>query len=172
MGHESLKQYFHKQYDEYADALFRFCFFKVNNRDKALDITQEVFMRFWDKIQGGEHVNNPRAFLYKVARNLIIDWYRKKKDDSLDALKEDGLEIADDSRTPMPMSTEEGAEIQRILAIIQGLDDGDRDVLIMRYVEGLPPKEIAEILGESANAVSVRINRAIKKVQEKAMQYE
>ena len=55
--------------------------------------------------------------------------------------------------------------MREILTVVGQLDEDARDALILRYVEGFTPKEIAALSGESANAVSVRINRAIKKVQ-------
>jgi DNA-directed RNA polymerase specialized sigma24 family protein len=66
-------------YDEMADQLFRHCFFKLSNRELALDLVQETFSRTWEYISSGKEVNNIKGFLFKVANNLIIDEYRKKK---------------------------------------------------------------------------------------------
>ena len=59
------------------------------------------------------------------------------------------------------------AEYQEVLDTIKDLEEKDREVLMLKYVEGLDPKDIAEILNETANAISVRLNRATKRLQQK-----
>jgi RNA polymerase sigma-70 factor (ECF subfamily) len=162
MQHETLQNQFLSAFDAYNDAIFRFCALKVSTREVAQDITQEVFMRYWQSLRKGEALQNERAFLYTIARHLVIDWYRKKKDSSLDVLTEAGIDFAGDNSK----SITDQAEVQEVLAVIQKLEEGDREVLLLRFVEGFSPKEIAEVLEESANVVSVRIHRALKKVQE------
>lgn len=150
-------------YDEMADQLFRHCFFKVSNRELALDLVQETFARTWEYLAAGKEVNNVKGFLFKVANNLIIDEYRKKKVVSLETLQEQSgfdAPVQDHKKTIF------NVEVDTILQHINKLDDKYREVIIMRYVNDYSPKEIAKILGESENAVSVRINRGIKKVQE------
>ena len=162
MDHEENKEQFIAVYDRYADDLFRFCILKVSSRVVAEDLTQEVFMRFWQQVRGGAEIDNERALLYTIARNLVIDWYRKKKEQSLDVMTEAGFEFAsDDYRT-----IEQHAEVREVLDVVRDLDEPSREALTLRFVDGLSPKDIAEITGETANAVSVRINRALKKVQD------
>jgi len=161
MDQSTLKAGFLRAYDTYADDIYRFCAMKVSNRELAEDLTQEVFMRYWQTVRDGEKLKNDRAYLYTLARNLIIDWYRKKKESSLDALTEQGIDFGTEDHKKI----EQSAEVKEVLAVIGQLDDDARDALLLRFVEGFTPKEIAAISGESANAVSVRINRAIKKVQ-------
>jgi RNA polymerase sigma-70 factor (ECF subfamily) len=119
-------------------------------------------MRYWQTLRKGEKLKNERAYLYTLARNLIIDWYRKKKESSLDALTESGVDFTGDGLH----SVTDKAEVAEVLAMIQALDDESREVLLLRYVEGFSPKEIADQLREPPNTVSVRIHRALKKVQE------
>ncbi len=162
MDQEQAKTYFLSIYDKHADEIFRFCVMKVSNKEKAEDLTQEAFMRYWQNLRKGEPIRNDRAFLYTLARNLIIDWYRKKKESSLDVIQEAGIDFAGEGREDV----EQAAQMNEVLAIINQLDEASRDVILLRYVEGWTPQQIAELNGESANAVSVRLNRAIKKVQE------
>ncbi|MES2437339.1 MAG: sigma-70 family RNA polymerase sigma factor [Patescibacteria group bacterium] len=154
---------FIKLYDEMADQLFRHCFFKVSNRELALDLVQETFARTWEYLSSGKEVNNIKGFLFKVANNMIIDEYRKKKVVSLEALQEaSGFDapVQDHKKTIF------NVEVDTMLSHINKLDDKYKEVILMRYVKDYSPKEIASMLGESENAVSVRINRGIKKVQE------
>jgi RNA polymerase sigma factor (sigma-70 family) len=77
---------FVKLYDELADKLFRHCYFRVFNRERAKDLMQETFMRVWKYCNEGHEVKNLKSFLYKVANNLIIDESRKKKELYLEEL--------------------------------------------------------------------------------------
>ncbi len=152
---------FIKSYEEFADAIFRHCFFRVSNRETALDLTQETFTKTWDYIFSGKEVDDIRSFLYKVAGNLIIDHYRKKKSTSLDFLQEGGFDLRDDTHEKI----QDFSEGQEILRAVEKLDDNHRTVIVMRFVEGFTPKEIASILEVTENVVSVRINRGLKKVR-------
>jgi RNA polymerase sigma-70 factor (ECF subfamily) len=160
--HQRAQDSFMKAYDQYADGIYRFCAMKVSNRELAHDLTQEVFMRYWQSMRKEAVVENERAFLYTLARNLVIDWYRKKKETSLDELAEAGIEFGSNDHKQITVS----AEAQMVLAAIDKIDEASREVLLLRFVEGFTPKDIAEMTGESANAISVRLNRAVKKVQE------
>ncbi len=162
MDQDETKAYFLQIHDTYADDIYRFCLLKVSNRELAQDLTQEVFTRFWQALREGTVMRSERALLYTVARNLVIDWYRKKKESSLDVLTEQGSEFMGDSAQDVTRL----AEMEEALRVVNTLDDASKEALLMRFVEGLSPKEIATLTGESANAVSVRLNRAMKKVRQ------
>ena len=72
------KKEFGKIYDKNINQIYRFVFLKVSSREKAEDLTSEVFTRGWNRFKDGKKIDNVRAFLYRVARNLIIDHYREK----------------------------------------------------------------------------------------------
>ena len=76
---DNLIKKFELIYRDKSDNIFRFCLIKVSDRDQALDITQETFLRLWQSLQSKEEIRNEKAFLFTIARRLIIDWYRKKK---------------------------------------------------------------------------------------------
>lgn len=161
MDQDETKAYFLQIYDAYADDIFRFCYLKVSSRELAQDLTQETFTRFWQALREGTVMRSDRALLYTVARNLVIDWYRKKKESSLDTLLEYGTEFTGEKAADVTRE----AEMNEALRVVSELDEASREALTLRFVEGLSPKEIADLSGESANAVSVRINRAMKKVR-------
>ncbi len=161
MDQDDTKAYFLQIYDAYADDIFRFCYLKVSNRELAEDLSQETFTRFWQAVREGTVMRSERALLYTIARNLVIDWYRKKKESSLDVLTEAGLEFKGEGAEEVTRE----AEMQEALRVIEDLDDASREALLLRFVEGLAPQEIARLSGESANVISVRLNRAMKKVR-------
>lgn len=148
-------------YDAYADAIFRHCYFRVFDRERARDLMQEAFMRTWEYVAKGKEVKNIRAFLYKVANNLIIDHSRKKKEFSLDELREKGFEPGFDNKDKLQASIDG----QAIFVALEKLDKKYRDVIFMRYVDEFSPKEIAAALGERENVISVRIHRGLKQLR-------
>lgn len=162
MDQDNQEKIFIESFSEYGDAIFRFCMMKVSNVELAEDMTQEVFTRYWQYVRDGKTMTNTRSFLYTIANNMAKDWYKKKKSYSLDEKMEYGVMLKDNSAGPDIM-----AEYQEVLETIKDLEEKDREVLMLKYVEGLDPKDIAEILNETANAISVRLNRATKRLQQK-----
>ena len=161
-------------YDKESDAIFRFCLIRVSDREQALDITQETFLRFWQNLVASKKIRNNRAFIFTIAHHLIIDWYRKKKSipfkdmsnpDSEENEKETPYDPPDDTTEESTMITAEG---RYFMGKINELTPSNRDSVYLRFVEDLSPTEIAEILGISTNAVSVRINRGLLELKEKA----
>lgn len=152
-------------YNQESDALFRFCVLRVSDREKALDLTQEAFTRLWGYISRGKLVENPRALLYKVARNLIIDWYRRIKSVSLESLTNDDDREFDPQDEKATLDIEIGADAKHVLSMLDHLGPLYREVIYFRYVEDLSPKDIAEILGLNANIVSIRITRGMEELR-------
>ena len=162
---ENISDIFKRIYEEQSDGIFRFCLVRVSNREQALDLTQETFLRFWNTLQKGEKIENNRAFLFTVTRRLIIDWYRKKKSVSLDSMMDDEnmpFDLPDEKSINI---TEFGAEGRFLLEKINDLPPTYRDPVYLRYVEDLSPKEIGNILYISENAASVRINRGLEELR-------
>lgn len=160
---------FETLYADQSDALFRFCALRVSDRQQALDIVQETFLRLWQTLQQGKEVENGRAFLFTVAHRLIIDWYRKKKSVSLDAMmnRTDGThyDVPDESSVG---KVEIGAEGRHLIEKLHELPQSYRHALYLRFVEDLSPIEIGKVLGISANAASVRLRRGILELRKKA----
>lgn len=164
-----IKNQFIALYNEESDSIFRFCLLRTSDRDVALDLMQDTFLRFWDAFsQGKQRIQNKKAFLFAIARNGIIDWYRKKKSLSLDALAEDAevnVEVFMDRSTGDREDIEMGHEARFLLEKIREIDTRYQQAVYLRYVEDLGPKEIAEVLGESVNIVSVHIYRGLKQLK-------
>ncbi len=147
---------FLKAYEDLADSVFRHCYFRLSDREKAKDLAQETFKRFWECL-GKEKIENTKAFVFRIANNLIIDSYRKKKEESLDALAEGGFDVRSDDHEAI-LNSVMGREL---MSMLDQLSDTYRDLIVMRYIDDLPIYEIASITGLSENAVSVRIHRGL-----------
>ncbi len=148
-------------YDEHADALFRHCLIRIRDREIAKDLVQETFSRAWTYLAQGKTIDYMRAFLYRVANNLIVDTVRRKRSSSLDAL------IEDDGFEPKDETAKDPAEVpqtREAVALLKSLDDIYRVAITMRFIDEMTPKEIARELGVSENVVSVRIHRGIDRL--------
>lgn len=157
------EQAFEQAFTEYSDAIFRHCYFHMYNRERAREIMQEAYMKTWEYISQGKDIDNVRAFLYRVATNLVYNEGRRKPVASLDELQEAGFDPGEDD----PVLQKDIVERERVIAILREIDEPYRAVISMRFIEELSPSEIAEILDETPNAISVRINRGLKQLRSK-----
>ena len=163
---ESAEKAFIAVYHEESDAIFRFCITRVSDRDQAIDITQETFTRLWQAFLKDTVMVNRRAFIFTIAHHLIIDWYRKKKSISLESLaREDSSEGYEPPNETARQDLELETEGRYILDKIHQLGPSYRHAVYLRFVEGFSPPEIAEVLGISANAASVRVSRGIEELR-------
>ncbi|OHB18551.1 MAG: hypothetical protein A2854_00260 [Parcubacteria group bacterium RIFCSPHIGHO2_01_FULL_56_18] len=154
----------------YSDPLFRHAFFRLSNRDRALELTQETFLKAWDYVYGGGEVQQFKSFLYRILNNLIIDEYHKSKQSSLDELLEsDTGDLEAKMSEGSVRETEEGLDEQGLLETIRvripELPDLYREAVTMRYIDGFTPKEIAGMIGVTENVVSVRLHRGVIKLK-------
>lgn len=157
------KEIFFEAYDLYADAIYRHCFFRVYSKERAEELVQDTFLKTWEYLEQGKSVENIRAFLYRVANNLVIDHSRKKKEQSVEAM------IATDEHWE-PAYDERGKIEIRVLfrdvaGIMEQLQPEDKEVIMMRYLDELEPREIADLLAITPNAASVRLNRALERLR-------
>lgn len=152
---------FMRWYEELSDALFRHCYFRVFERERAKDLVQEAFTRTWDYTRSGRTIDNPRAFLYRVLNNLIIDESRKHRPLSLEALSEEGFDPGEDTREHLV----DRMQVREVLSVLEGLGEEQKRLIVMRHVDGFGPKEIAEAIGSRENVVSVRLHRAVKQLR-------
>jgi RNA polymerase sigma-70 factor, ECF subfamily len=163
LGLKKKKQEYLSAYDAYADALFRHCYFRLYDREAAKDAVQDTFVHTWEYISTGHTVDNMRAFLYRVANNIVIDRTRKPISVSLDNLHEKGFDLQDEG---IGARVEDIISGREVIKILDKLEDPHKTVVIMRYIDNLMPREIALILGETENIISVRIHRAVRKARE------
>lgn len=155
---------FLRAYEAYADAIFRFCYFRLYDRERASELMQETFLKAWDYLSRTEKkVENLRAFLYKIATNLVIDEsrQRKKRTVSLEDLHEQGFDPGEDLTGDMKAMIDH----QAVLLALDSLDDKYKEAVKMRYVDDLAVKEIAHLLNDNENNVSVKIHRGLKQLR-------
>lgn len=143
--------------EEQYDRIYRYCYFRLRSRQAAEDITQETFLRYLEKYQGtaGEQA---LRYLYTVARNLCVDEYRRRckeqwRDEPLDETVRE--------------NPEEGfltsLAVRRAVA---SLEEGEQELLLLRYVNEVPILTLAQLLGISRFAVYRKLIAVTKKFRE------
>lgn len=166
---------FLKAFDDYSDALFRHATLRISDRERAIDIVHDTFAKVWSYVRNGHQVEQFRPFLYKVLNNLIVDEYRKTKEASLEALFEiDGVdegtfeELSENTAEALA-ATLDG---KKAFTVLEELPDVYREVIVLRFVDELGPKEIGELIEENENVVSVRLFRGLKLLRQKITEKE
>ncbi|MDQ3018652.1 MAG: RNA polymerase sigma factor, partial [bacterium] len=129
----AIEQEFLEAYEQYADAIYRHCLFRVYKPEKAEDFMQETFMKTWVYISKGNEIENIKAFLYRVANNLIIDYSRKKKEDSLEVLIEAHPDF-EPSANPIPQLETEML-LEQALQKMKQLPKDMQEILTLRYID-------------------------------------
>ena len=142
--------------EQYYDAIYRYCFLRLNDRHAAEDLTQETFLRFLEASEYRD-MGKPLAFLYTIARNLCIDHIRRysNRADKSSPLEDPGI---------FPSPSCEGALVDS-LALAQALsmlDSADREIICLRYLNELPVSDIGKVLNLSRFSVRRRLNRSLK----------
>jgi RNA polymerase sigma-70 factor (ECF subfamily) len=160
---EFKKQFFSNIYDENIDKLYRFVYFKVGSEDIAKDISSEVFTKLWNQIYLDKEIKNPSGFLFKTARNMLVDHYRNK-DKNLARLDNVAFMIKDDNQDieRKVIMDEEMARIQKAMS---QLKDEYHQAVFMYYVEGEPISEVAKCLNKNNNNARVIIHRGMKQLK-------
>ena len=146
------------------DRLLRFIRTRVPNEDDAQDILQDVFWQLIDAYRGLETIERVTAWLFQVARNKIVDRYRRNKREAPHrpaAEREDGTSInledflPDFSESPEELHLRD-AIWQEIELALEELPPMQREVFVWHELEGLSFREISELTGETENALRLR----------------
>jgi RNA polymerase sigma-70 factor (ECF subfamily) len=156
-------------FDMYSDRMFRLAAGMLGSEDEAEDIVQDVFLRFFEKLDAFEGRSQVGTWLYRAVHNASVDRLRRRRptlalsdepeSEEGEATLADGLVLADWSQAPE--SFFDGAEAQAQLNVAVGRLSGSlRAVFLLRDVEGLSTEETAGVLDISISAAKVRLHRA------------
>ncbi len=115
----------------------------------------KFFKTNWPRLE------NPVGYLYKICRNIIIDYYRKTKHEfSLEKLQDAGIEME------TYQNHEEKMLVEQILKEVNGLPEEQKEVLLMQYVQDLDNKTISQVIGKSESAVKSLAHRGLETLRE------
>lgn len=161
------KEAFLKAYDAYAEDIYRFLYYKVGNQDEAKDLASATFVKAWSVVREGklkdeEDYKTLRAFLYRIARNQAIDYYRQKKAVNMSELANDKGESPDwQDESQDPQALDNAIDAELVLMKLKRLKSEYQNVLVLYYINELSVAEIAQILDKSKGNVRVLIYRAL-----------
>lgn len=150
-------------YDHYQPKIYRFVLIKIGKREDAEDITHQVFLNAWQNISNYKDQGFPfSSWLYRIAKNQVIDRYRTKKQDV-------GLENVDYERfidfAIDEKNLETKIQLEGVMKAIGNLKQDYQDIIIMRFIEDLSIKEVASAVEKSEGAVKLMQHRAIKELK-------
>jgi len=152
-------------YDRYNEQVFRYVWARIYDRNSAEDLTGEVFVRMVANIPKYRPTSTPfLAWLYRIAHNLVIDYYRKEENkrelhlDQVDQLLVDTNNPAD--------ATEDKMFYNRLKNALSEINPTWQEVITLRFLMGMSLQEVAMTLGKSVGAVKVAQHRGLKELRE------
>lgn len=167
--HNCDKETFVAVYDANVKDIYRFVYFKVGNREEADDLTSMIFLKAWNHVQEKtlEDANTLRALLYKIARNVIIDYYRENNNKQKLSLDDENnpLDLRDEAPSPAELFDNKN-DYELIRRQLPLLKEEYREIIIMRFVSDLSIEEIADITGKKKGNIRVLLHRALNALRE------
>jgi RNA polymerase sigma-70 factor (ECF subfamily) len=163
---EARRAAFDALYQRYNREVWALAYTRWMDADIALDIMQEAFLRLWRQWEAGEDIQNPRAWLVRVARNLAEDHVKSafRRNGTLPPQVMNGVRAPDWS--PLE-SLERDETFAQLHAVLRELSETDRHLLTLRYALDYDAGQIAEALGINITAVHMRLSRARQRVAER-----
>lgn len=152
---------FSKIYDRCAAKIYRYVFLRVNTREAAEDLTSETFTRGWAAYRNaGEDIKNPQAFLYKVAKNLITDHYRKSGKAQVVSIDDSKDQFAD-HKVDLEKQAMLASDMEGVRKALAGMNEDYQNAIIWRHLEDMSIKEVAYLLDRTEEATRVLLHRAM-----------
>lgn len=152
-------------YDHYVTQIYRFILVKVSGqREEAEDLTHQVFLQAWHGMRKGQYQDLGLPFsswLYQIARNLVIDHYRRTRPTvELDEERHD---------TPVDLDNEARIDKKRrvtvLLRALENMKEAERELILLRFVEDLSVRETAAAMGKTEGAIKVMQHRTLAKLK-------
>ena len=150
--------------EQYQHRLLRYLMYLSGNRELAEDLFQETWIRVLERGHQYDGRHEFCTWLYAVARNLTIDYLRKKSPVSLDGLMDDEDKMPFEPADERPLAWEVMAQheqAERVSAALVGIPAEYRETVVLRFHEGLPLEEIARVTGTKLGTVKSRLYRAL-----------
>lgn len=152
---------FGRLYGIYLDPIYRYVFYQVKDKMTAEDIIEEIFVKAWKAI--GSYRGKGQAFLtwlYRIAHNYLVDYFRKSQ-------KRRSVEVEMTAVAILERDSEAEAVRQELLDVISSLPRNQKQVIILKFIEGLDNREISQIMGKSQGAIRILQMRALAALRQK-----
>ena len=153
-------------YERFLDPIYRYIFYRISSVEEAEDLTETIFLKAWENIRNREsagEIENVRAWLYRIAHNQVIDYHRKKRPVSVDM---DAHLQSNSEDRPSTEETVQAHIVQKgIQEAISALDEQAREIISLRFFNGLSHAEVAAVLDLKEGHVRVLQYRALKQLK-------
>ena len=148
-------------YDKYVKSIYRFVYIKVGSKQVAEDLTQDVFLKTWQHLVDKKNVRSFQAFIFRIARNTVVDHYRASKQELPLEYVPESVEIIEG----VILSANQNVDADMLLKEIAKLKSEVQEVLLLRYVEDMSIDDIAHVMDKDKNNIRVTIHRALNKLK-------
>jgi RNA polymerase sigma-70 factor (ECF subfamily) len=146
-------------YDRYVQPVYRYFYSRVDSPADAEDLTAQTFLAALEALPRYHHRGYLSAWLFSIARSKAMDHFRRRR-------SQVQLSDAERSDEPDPLTyVAHGDEIARLLNLVRGLEETDRELIRLRYVADLSFAEIASLLGKKEDAVKKTLYRLLDRLQ-------
>jgi RNA polymerase sigma-70 factor (ECF subfamily) len=164
----NINKAFSRIYDQYVEKIYRFIFIKVNSQQIAEDLCSETFIRCLNTFKKNKNkIENVQAFLYQIARNLVIDYYREKG--KVEIVPIEFVSIPD-SNAGLEERALLDSDLGEIRQALTNLKENYQNIIICHYIDDLSIPEIALIMDKSEGSVRVTLHRALKALKNEIKQ--
>ena len=153
---------FSRLYDMFFDKMFRFVYYRVGHKEIAEDLTEEVFIRAFNNLSTLDDASSFESWLYQIARNRIIDYYRTKKQ----LLPLDDLENTLEYETNVIDVVNLELQQKTFVKLLKELSPEQQTVIKLKFFDDLSNSEIAALMDKNEGAIRVIQHRAIAKLKE------
>jgi len=156
-------------YEQFYTPIFRYLYGRTGDKELSQDLTQDVFLKGLKSISSFAITNkNPLTYFYTIARNSLIDYWRR---DFPELLNEDQLVSLPDLSVQADKLSLERESRELIELGLSALTPAQREVLTLKYLNELSTREIAELLGKSEEAIRQSLVRALRAMSQKLEKY-
>ncbi len=155
------KDAFEQIYRMYMQPIYRYIYFQVKSREEAQDLTAEVFTKAFEKIGTFKDQGFPvSSWLYKIARNAIIDNWKRKKPINLSQIDNSENRFAE-PEIDYSESIDNEVEVKKLKLAMENLSEDQREVITLKYIDDLKTAQIAKVTGKTEQAVRAAIYRGL-----------
>jgi len=155
-------------FDKYSAKIYRFIFFKVSSKETAEDLSSQCFLKMWERIKEGDEIKNLQAWLYRVARNLVIDYYRGRDKEELPLI----YQLEEEEYSALQVDPDRQINLNDLQKLLSLLSVEVREIVVLKYIEGMSVREIANVVDKSAVNIRVILHRAMKELKEHVVEHK
>lgn len=155
---------FDELYNIYINKIYKFIYLKTLHKEVAEDLTSQVFLKVVEKVNNFQASSNFSAWIYTLARNTVIDFYRSKK---IEFNVDECWNITDN--IDLPQNIDNRQQLQQVQQYLQKIPQKHREIIVMRVWGGMSFEEIAQITNKSEGGVKMSFYRLLRNIKKEVL---